>query len=356
MNTPRLLAATLIVSAALAQQPAAPPKPAPIVLSNDKIQVAVSPQGATFTQFTLKQGDTTNPIASIGHFLALDGFGTPSPTERAAGMQFHGEAQRTLFKIVTSEPKSLSLEATFPLAQENFRRSIELIDGESVAYVTSELESLIGIDRPITWAEHATIGPPFLEKGKTVVDMSATDCKVRGFRGGGVGRLETGKDFKWPMAPAPGGGESDIRIVPTDKNTLDHSTCIMDPARTNAYVTALHLDKHLLHGYIFKREDYPWLMSWMNYSGAPNAARGMEFATQPFDISHRDAVAMNPTFGVPTFKWLGAKAKLRTSFIMYSTMVPANFTKITDVKLEAGKITITDVSGQTVTLAASKGI
>src|SRR5260370_36529412 len=129
----------------------------------------------------------------------------------------------------------------------------------------------------------------------------------------------------------------------------------MEREGKQAFVTALHLDKHLLFGYVFPREDYPWLMSWMNYTGDGKAARGMEFSTQPFDISHQETVAMSPLFGTPTFRLLPAKAKVETRFLMVYARVPEGFTRIDDVVVEAGKITIVDRSGVGLGLPPPRG-
>ncbi len=66
--------------------------------------------------------------------------------------------------------------------------------------------------------------------------------------------------------------QADLRLVPME-NYLDLASCQMDPKRKLAFVTALNLDKHLLFGYVFPSADYPWLMSWMNYTGDARRAR-----------------------------------------------------------------------------------
>jgi hypothetical protein len=293
--------------------------------------------------------------------LALDGFGAPSREEAAVGMPFHGEAGKQVFKIVATHESgpvhSVVIEATLPLAQEVFTRTIELAEGENVVRVTSRLESLLSVDRPVSWAEHATIGPTFMEKGKVVVDMPATNCRVRPYKPGDIpGHLVYDKDFTWPMAPTNDGGHADLRLIPTDHNWLDLASCQLEPARKLAFVTALQLDKRLVFGYIFRREEFPWLMSWMNFTGDGHAARGMEFSTQTFDISHRETVAMSPLFGTPTFRWLPAKSTIETRFLMFYARVPEGFTRIDNATFENGKITILDHSGKSVTLAASQGL
>jgi hypothetical protein len=347
----------LAMIATYAQQGARPPV---MLLANDRLELTIAGTGSTLAKLLLRDGEPVSPLATLGHFLALDGFGAPSDQERAAGMPFHGEASKQVMKVIASQDtgplRSITLQALLPLAQQTLTRTIEIVEGENVVYVTSDLESGITIDRPISWAEHATIGPPFLEKGKTVVDMSALSCRVRPFKPGPVpGRLAYDRDFQWPMAPTSDNGQADLRLVPTDKNYLDLASCQMDPTRKLAFVTALHLDKHLLFGYVFRHQDYPWLMSWMNYTGDRGAARGMEFSTQPFDISHQETVAMSPLFATPTFRWLAAKAKIQTRFLLFYTRVPDGFSRIDDVVLEGGKLTIVDRSGLRVVLPASRG-
>ena len=75
----------------------------------------------------MPEGEPLNPLASIGHFLALDGFGAPSEQEQALGMPFHGEANAQLFRTVATNdagPRRLvSMQATLPLAQETLMRT-----------------------------------------------------------------------------------------------------------------------------------------------------------------------------------------------------------------------------------------
>ena len=352
----RLSASFLIGLAAHAQ-------PDAIVLANDKLELTIRPTGGTFSKLLLRDGEPISPLATIGHFLALDGFGAPSDQERAAGMPFHGEASKQPVKMSITRPtpgpvRSLTMQTALPLAQETLLRTLELVDGENVVYVTSSLENLVAVDRPVSWAEHATIGPPFLEKGQVAVDMPAVNCRVRPFKPGAIpGRLVYERDFKWPMAPGNDGGHADLRLIPTDKNALDLASCQMDPQRKLAFVTALHTEKRLLYGYLFRREEYPWVMSWMNYTGTDRAARGMEFSSQPFDISHRETVAMNPLFGTPTFRWLPAKSKIQTKFLMFYTAVPEGFTRVDEVTLDGGKLTLEDfTSGKRVVLPAAQGL
>lgn len=133
------------------------------------------------------------PAGALGHFLCLDGFGAPSEEEKAAGWPFHGEASKQQFETIresaTKGAVTLKLSARLPLAQEAVTRTMTLLEGENVVYVSTEVENLLAIDRPLSWAEHATVGPPFLLAGHTVIDIAATSCRVRAEKAGSTGKL-----------------------------------------------------------------------------------------------------------------------------------------------------------------------
>ena len=355
------IALLLLATGLMAQQPrAGRPKPAPLILSNDKIELSISTNGGSFNKLLLREAEQISPLAMMGHFLALDGFGAPSDEELKAGMSFHGEVGRMPLKIVAREEsgpvRSVTLQGFLPLAQETLTRKFELVDGENVVYVTSDVESALAIDRPISWAEHATLGPPFLESGKTQIDMPATKCRVREEKSGSSGRIAFLKDFDWPMAPLTGGGSLNLASIPAGEVFQDLASCLIDPARTYGYVTALRADKQLLFGYVFRREDYPWMMNWMNYTGDNRAARGTEFSTQPFDVSHRETVDEHEMFGTPTYKWLPAKSRIQSKFLFFYTKVPSGFAEVIDVMLEDGQLKIKDQSRRIVTLKAQRGL
>jgi hypothetical protein len=232
---------------------------------------------------------------------------------------------------------------------------VEVVDGEQVVYVESELENLLSFDRPINWAEHGTIGTPFLLPEKTVVDASVGRCQTRPHAKQPANRtLAPGVEFTYPEAPLIDSGKRNIRAVPGKPDSMDHTGCLLDPSRRLVFVTALRTDKKLLFGYLIRREEYPWLQEWMNYPPSLALARGLEFGTQPFDVSRRQTVEMGNLFGVPAFRWLPAKSKIGSRFLMFYTQVPDGFSRVDDVRQENGKLIIEDRrSGKKVELAAS---
>jgi hypothetical protein len=86
-------------------------------------------------------------------------------------------------------------------------------------------------------------------------------------------------------------------------------------------------------------------------------ARGMEFSTQPFDVPRREAVTAGTMFGVPTYRWLSAKSKIKTRFLIFYARLPEGFNKVDDVTIENGQIAILDRSaGKQVKLTSLEGL
>jgi hypothetical protein len=338
------------------------------VMSNDKLSLAIRSMGGAMVQLLIKDDpEKLNPLQGLGHFVCVDGFGPVSKEERAAGLPGHGEAHRVPWDVLFSEKKdgtlTVAFTATLPLVQETFRRTFRMVDGESVLYVDSELESLLGFDRPVNWGEHATIGGPFLEQGKTVTEMSARRAMTRSYASEAVDppdqhNLADFKEFVWPMAPTASGRLIDVRIAPTITPVMDQTTSLMDPSRRLVFVAAFHPDKKAVFGYVFRREEYPWTQMWDSYPGeGRRSSRGMEFAVQPFDLPRREVIQTNSMFDTATYRWLPAKSKIGSSFVMFYTRTPDGFAKVDDVVLENGKLTIEDrSSGKRIVLNASRGL
>jgi hypothetical protein len=338
------------------------------VIANDTLALTMHSIGGAMVQLLIKDDpDKLNPLQGLGHFVCVDGFGPVSREERAAGLPGHGEAHRVPWEMVSSEKRDGTLTAAFmatlPVVQEIFRRTIRMVDGESVIYIDSELESLLGFDRPINWGEHATIGGPFLEQGKTVTEMSARRAMTRSYESEAVDppdhhNLADFKEFTWPMAPVVSGGLIDVRTAPTIAPVMDQTASLMDPSRRLAFVTAFHPDKQALFGYVCRREYYPRTQKWDSYPGVGRRSfRGMEFATQPFDLPRRDVIQANSMFDTPTYRWLPAKSKIGSSFVMFYTRTPDGFTRVDDVVLENGKLTIEDrTAAKRIVLNASRGL
>ncbi len=352
-----------------------------LVLSNEKLALTIFLRGSTLGNLVLEDDPTRqsllwNPARlaresgqksefdfNFGHFVCVDGFGPTSKEEQAAGLEGHGEAHRQVFALQSSSKQghqaSVTLTAKLPIVQENFTRSFRIVDGESVVYIDSQLENLLGFDRPVNWAEHATIGSPFLASGVTVVNISGVRSQTRPYDQPGDGptvrRLKPGVDFRWPNAPGLDGKLINLSVAPLNPHYLDHATTLLDPARKLEWVTAINPQQKLILGYIFRREDYPWIQYWGSYPPSQKMSRGMEFGTQPYDLPRREVISAGRMFDTPTYRWLPAKSKIESHFLLFYTRLPEGFKNVDSVEFANGQIVIEDrTARQHITLAASR--
>src|SRR5262249_37813541 len=137
--------------------------------------------------------------------------------------QGHGEAHRIPMENIQGSDLSVAYTAHLPLTQEKLARKVSLAPNEQVALIETEIESETAFDRPILWAEHATIGRPFLALGKVVVDQSVTRCQTKPYpeRSRGVRIMPGSVDFDWPVVKT-GSQEFNLRTSPAADNRMDH--------------------------------------------------------------------------------------------------------------------------------------
>lgn len=324
-----------------------------VVISNDKLDVTLLKLGGSIISIVLKN-DTSklNPLwqpeqhnfGGYGHFVCVDGFGGTSRDEAKAGLPGHGEAIRTRFDVIGPEViegvTTVTFSATLPLVQERIVRTYTLRPGDSALGVRTRLESLVAFDRPISWAEHATIGSPFLERGITAVDQSGTASRTRPYEAQAKGRrtLVSGADFTWPAAPLTSGSEVDLRTAPVSGASMDHTTTAQDAHQSYAWATAINPRLRKVIGWVWKPSDFPWLQNWQNYPQTGVLARGLEFSTQPWDIPRRDAVSINTMLGDPAFRWLPARGAIETVFLIFYSDVPSGVKQVSSLKLDQSTI------------------
>ena len=348
-------------------------------LANDKIALTILPEGGSMISITLAEdAEKVNPLwnpywiareAGLkpptnlfrGHFVCLDGFGPVSEAERDAGLVFHGEAPAKPWQLTSAAKKGTTTSASYtvslPIVQETFARTFHIVDGEQIVWVDSQLTSLLGFDRPVFWGEHATVSAPFLQPGRVAVDMPAHKSKTKAYQvqPNQTRQLQSYVDFTWPMAPTLDGQMFDVRTAPMKASTTEHTTALIDPSRKIGFVTALHLDKKLLIGWAFRRDEFPWVQTWLSNPGPNRMARGLEFATQPYDLPRAEVLKQGPLFDTPVYRILPAKSTIESKFLMFYTKVPDKFQRVDDVQLSGSKLTIVDRSSKlTITLAASR--
>jgi hypothetical protein len=152
-----------------------------------------------------------------GHNLSFDYFGPPSTEEIAAGHSTHGEAPAAKWQFKSAPGTSLAAlhgTALLPEAQIKIERELAVDVRDPVVYCEETAHNLSTFDRPISWNEHVTFGPPFVEPDVTLFDIPATRAKTCPASYSTRPLVKTSAEFTWPLAPAARGGSLNLRTVP----------------------------------------------------------------------------------------------------------------------------------------------
>ena len=255
----------------------------------------------------------------MGHNLCLDVFGGPSAAEAAAGLPVHGEVSTARFTIASDGPHALTAKTDLREAQLSFERRLRL-DGRTL-HIRERVTNNAATDRAIGWTQHVTIGPPFLEHGRTQLRASARRARVFEGTFGPADYLEPGATFDWPSAPRAGGGTIDLRTYSSAPASTAYTAQQMDPARDEAFVVAFSPAAGLAFGCAWRREDFPWLGLWEENRARPGApwngravTWGLEFGVSPFPETRRQMIERGPLFETPTVRWIPARETVEVSY------------------------------------------
>jgi hypothetical protein len=253
----------------------------------------------------------------MGHNLCLDIFGGPSDEEAAAGMTAHGDASVIPYDITESSDR-LAMRALLPLAQLRFERQIEL--HERAVSVREIIRSLCAFDRPIGWTQHVTLGPPFLERGRTEFRASATRSLSFETDFGVADYLVRGAMFEWPHAPRRDGGAADLRVFTSAQRSSAYTAHLMG-TEGRAFFVAFSPASKLAFSYVWNASDFPWMGIWEENCSrlAPpwngvTLTRGMEFGVSPFPETRRAMVDRGRLFETATCRWLPAHGTLEATY------------------------------------------
>lgn len=264
-----------------------------------------------------------------GHNLCFDIFGVPSEEEAAAGLGVHGEASSVDWEVESGNGW-MQTKADMPLAGMQIVRRLELSRGSGRVDISETATNLAGIDRAVGWTQHATLGPPFLEKGETLFEASATRSKViDGEFAPGADRFVSGAEFDWPLAPLAAGGLDDMRRALSVDVSGAFTTHLMDAGQDESFFAAYQPRTETLFGYVWNRRDFPWLGIWEeNFSrqhspwSGRTLARGMEFGASPFPETRREAIERGRLFGERTIGWIPARSSVRADYALFICRVP----------------------------------
>jgi len=328
------------------------------VLENGAVRIAVLRGGGHIAELRLVSANprlSINPMfvpipggnGYMGHLVAFPHYGPASPEERAQGLTGHGEAgsvewHETRPPHVDAKNLTFFYGADLPKTQYTIERAVTLVAGESTVTVEEWIENLAPYDRPFNRNQHATFGPPFVTPGRNMLDMSGTRGITDPKRTAGSKWVE-GRLFQWPDAPTQDGVELSLRDFHAIPGGQVYTPVLTDRSKPLSWFALYNADYPLLVGYVFPTDDHPWIIDWQNQPRADTSAgtaRGIEFGTSPFDEGLRKSVERAQLIGAPTYKFIGARQRLSTTFTIFLREIAPGFKGVVTVSMENGKVVV----------------
>jgi hypothetical protein len=324
------------------------------VIETDRLRVGLQRNGGHIADVRLRSDNprlSINPMfvpagqGYMGHMVCFPHFGPASAEERAQGLGVHGEAnavewQQTRAPQITSEGVTFFYGADLPRTEYRIERAVTLKTGQTSIHVEESVENLAAYDRPYNWDQHATFGAPFVAPGRNVLDLPGTRGMTDSKRTAG-GKWVESRLFQWPDAPTKDDGTISMREFAAGPGGEAYTPILVDRARPQAWFSIFNTDYPLLVTYVFPTADNPWIIDWQNQPDAASpagTARGIEFGTSPWDEGLRRSVERGQLMGVPTYRFIGARQRVSTSFTIYMSEIPTGFAGVRDVRVEGGQI------------------
>jgi hypothetical protein len=326
------------------------------VLENGRIRVALVRGGGHIAEVRFISPNprlSINPMfipdgnGYLGHLVCFPHYGPASPEEREQGLRGHGEAgsvdwQQTRPPHIAGGAITFYYGAELPKTQYRIERAVTLTSGASAVHVEEWIENLAPYDRPYNRNQHATFGAPFVTRARTLLDMSGTRGMTDPKRTAGSKWSESAL-FQWPDAPRADGTSLSLRDFHAIPGGQVYIPVLTDRSKPHSWFTLVNLDYPLLVGYIFPTDDHPWINDWQNlpsYETTAGTARGIEFGTSPFDEGLRKSVERGQMLGAPTYKFIGGRQRLSTTFTIFLDEIPVGFSGVSDVRLVDGRVVI----------------
>lgn len=263
-----------------------------ITLTNMIASLSVDPEGGAIVDFHLLKGGEVNPLTFAftkdqmpannkigapfqGHFLCLPRWGLPSANEIQNGYPNHGAFASLTWNIEENRENYIAMNCNSELEEMEVKRKIEFSHNEAFFHVQEKVTNTASAGRLYNMVQHPSIAAPFLHN-----DILLQCNGTQGFSQFDdinhvfdFPNVQTEKDtFNITRPNTPQSGVFSFTVNKDD---------------SHGWIAAYDPKTNLVFGYIWKREDYPWMHIWQQFSGSRIKYAGIEFGTagihQPFE-------------------------------------------------------------------------
>lgn len=330
-----------------------------ICASNGTINVVVDAIGGAILDFHLKakplntlsfrlpNKDLPQKGGFQGHFLCLGRWGDPSDGEAKCGIPKHGETCRIPWETsISKDGLNLHMGTESKQDELGITRKIQLHPEQPIVKIEETITNKLGFGRFYQMVQHPTFASPFL------------DNKVRLFSNASKGfnqsmcHVATEKNSAWPMGMMEDGGL--VNLVNFDRPYNSVFSYIVDPQGDLGWTVVYNAKEKLLIGYIWSREQYPWINIWQEWAEGQLQYLGVEFGTtglhQPIQLSLQRQQLM--LFDQPTYAFIDGIESKTYAYHMFLLQVDTPFERLESIKLVDGKLLI-QMDDRTFTLDAT---
>ena len=319
-------------------------------LQNEKSAVSVDLNGGAITGFQWL-GKDVNPLnfrfeqqqmpannqggfRFQGHFLCLGRWGEPSAGEAKAGVPNHGQFANIPWELGSSNNDlTLAMSAIAPLEGLQVERFLRLDPTQAVFGVKEKVSNINPLGRIYNVVQHPTLSAPFLHP-KTLVNCGGST----GFKQSLTGNIDI-QSTEWPWARSKNESIYSLENPQVMENSV--YSFIGNPKSQLGWITAYSPIHELLLGYLWKREDYPWIHLWQHWEGEKLKYRGIEFGTAGIHKPFGEYIHSFPElFGEKTFDFLDAGATIERKYLSFLLDVEGPYKGVENIELDNGKIII----------------
>ncbi len=322
-----------------------------VVLENQECRLEFKLSGGAMTSFRLKESGinpftwslspadmpANNRSGAVfrGHFICLGRWGKPTAGEIREGIPSNGEPANGRWQTDYISKNEIRMSFDAPLEQYRISRRIQIKNSCALVRVTETFSNLQRSARFTNIIQHATIGPPFLDS------LCITDCPAgEGFNQATAVKGLGTHNYSWPYMVA----DSSCRILDARKAWPRENfvtTHILRPGP--GWITVYSPSAGLLLGYVWDQDSYPWIHIWNGSKDSRLWARGLEFGTTGLgDTFPWEQRIMMQFHGRKMFLFMDGRQDLTFSFEVFLLPVSGNFTGVSDIRHDQGKIQIFD--------------
>lgn len=313
---------------------------AQLSVANELSILAIDPCGGAFLDFHLKS-NPVNPLAFRseneglprrggfqGHFLCLGRWGDPMKGERSLGIPKHGEICRIPWEFtIMRDALKVIMKAKSPQELLKIERAVTLHPFYPVAKVRETVCNEANLGRFYQLVQHPTFAAPFLNNDVLV------------FCNGGIGfnQMFNGNPesnaLHWPYAYT-----EDERILKLNRFDSPYNgvfSFVVDTQSSQGWLAIYSRKYRLIMGYVWSREQYPWINMWQHWEGRQLTCLGLEFGTTGLYKPFSQIVEEQHTrlFGERTYAFIDGGERVRYDYHMFLYRVNKPLEKLESLRL-----------------------